>query len=81
MEIQKTEVAKNPEIESTTQNQSEEVEQCEEQHEQGAQVAEEEDELRNLLLSDIGDLPLCPLSATQINFVSYFITGSSDFSY
>ncbi|VVA95439.1 unnamed protein product [Arabis nemorensis] len=75
MEIQKTEVAKNPEIESTKKNQSEEVEHCEEQHEQGAQVAEEdEDELRNLLLSDIGDLPICPPSATQINFVSYFIT-------
>lgn len=70
MEIQKTEVAKNPEtddtIETTKQNQSEEeVEHC------------DEDELRSLLLSDIGDLPLSPPSATQVNFVSYFITGSS----
>lgn len=67
MEIQKTEVAKNPEtddtIETTKQNQSEEeVEHC------------DEDELRSLLLSDIGDLPLSPPSATQVNFVSYFIT-------
>lgn len=75
MEIQKTEVAKNPEtddtIETTKQNQSEEeVEHCDEQK-------QEEDELRSVLLSDIGDLPLTPPSATQVNFVSYFITGSS----
>ncbi|KAL0701889.1 hypothetical protein Bca4012_058011 [Brassica carinata] len=39
-----------------------------------AQEEEEEDELRKLLLSDIGELPISPPSATQINFVSYFIT-------
>lgn len=78
MEIQKTEVAKNPEIEEiielTKQKQSEEVEHCDEQQKQ-AQDAEE-DELRNLLLADIGELPISPPSATQVNFVSYFITGS-----
>lgn len=77
MEIQKTaEVANNPETEDTIksakQNQSEqEVEHCYEQKQE-----EEEDELRSMLLSDIGDLPLSPPSATQVNFVSYFITGS-----
>lgn len=93
MEFQETEVAKIPEIEDkielTKQKQSEEVEHCDEsQQQQQAQEAEEdvknrdeeEDELRNLLLSDIGDLPICPPSATQINFVSYFITGSLRFS-
>ena len=67
-------MAKNPEtddtMETTKQNQSEEeVEHSDEQ--------KQEDELRSLLLSDIGDLPLSPPSATQVNFVSYFITGSS----
>ncbi|CAA7042564.1 unnamed protein product [Microthlaspi erraticum] len=80
MEIQKTEEAKNPEIEEiielTKQKQSEEVEHCDEQEKQ-TQVAEDEEdenELRNLLLADIGELPISPPSATQVNFVSYFIT-------
>ncbi|KAJ4884591.1 Single hybrid motif superfamily protein [Raphanus sativus] len=69
MEIQKTaEVANNPEtedtIESTKQN----------QHEEEVEHCDEEDELRSMLLSDIRDLPLTPPSATQVNFVSYFIT-------
>ena len=77
-EIQNIDVTKNPEpeviIESTKQKQSEEVEHhCDEQQKQSQ---EEEDELRKLLLSDIGELPLSPPSATQLNFVSYFITGS-----
>lgn len=85
MEIQKTEVAKNPEIEDimeiTKKRRHDEVEDCEKQ--QQAQTDEEtrdedEDKLRNLLLSDIGDLPLSPPSATQVNFVTYFITGSFD---
>lgn len=80
MEIQTAEVANNPEtedtIESTKQNQpEEEVEHCYEQK-QALEEEEEEDELRSMLLSDIGDLPLSPPSATQVNFVSYFITGS-----
>ncbi|KAJ0256515.1 Actin-binding transcription modulator [Hirschfeldia incana] len=81
MEIQKTEVAKNPEteedtIELTKQNQpDDEVEHCDEQKQgQEEEEEEEEDELRSLLLSNIGDLPLTPPSATQVNFVSYFIT-------
>lgn len=39
---------------------------------------EDEDKLQNLLLSDLGDLPLplSPPSTSQVNFVSYFITGS-----
>uniref|UniRef100_A0A1J3DFH9 Protein Abitram n=1 Tax=Noccaea caerulescens TaxID=107243 RepID=A0A1J3DFH9_NOCCA len=80
MEIQKTEVAKNPEIEEiielTKLKQSEEVEHCDEQQKQAqdAEEDEDEDELRNLLLADIGELPISPPSATQVNFVSYFIT-------
>ncbi|XP_018446354.1 uncharacterized protein LOC108818007 isoform X2 [Raphanus sativus] len=78
MEIQTAEVANNPEtedtIESTKQNQpEEEVEHCYEQK-QALEEEEEEDELRSMLLSDIGELPLSPPSATQVNFVSYFIT-------
>lgn len=86
MEIQKTEVAKNPEtedtIELTKKRRQDEVEDCDEQHQQQQaqedekNLDEDEDELRKLLLSDIGDLPICPPSATQVNFVSYFITGS-----
>ncbi|KAL1190077.1 hypothetical protein V5N11_033381 [Cardamine amara subsp. amara] len=84
MEIQKIEVAKNPEIEDAIElpkkRSHDEVEDCEEQQQQQeAQEdeknrVEEEDELRNLLLSDIGDLPISPPSATQVNFVTYFIT-------
>ncbi|XP_009106249.1 protein Abitram [Brassica rapa] len=76
-ETQNIDVTKNPEaedaIESTKQKQSEEVEHhCDEQQKQSQC---EEDELRKLLLSDIGELPLSPPSAIQVNFVSYFITG------
>ncbi|KAL1188725.1 hypothetical protein V5N11_019065 [Cardamine amara subsp. amara] len=84
MEIQKIEVAKNPEIEDAIElpkkGSHDEVEDCEEQQQQQeAQEdeknrVEEEDELRNLLLSDIGGLPISPPSATQVNFVTYFIT-------
>ncbi|KAF3524837.1 hypothetical protein F2Q69_00051691, partial [Brassica cretica] len=77
-EIQNTDLTKNPEvedtIESSKQKQPEEVEHhCDEQQQKQAQE-EDEDELRKLLLSDIGELPLSPPSATQVNFVSYFIT-------
>ena len=84
-ETQNIDVTKNPEgedaIESTKQKQPEEVEHhCDEQQKQSQC---EEDELRKLLLSDIGELPLSPPSAIQVNFVSYFITGSHihSFSY
>ncbi|EOA35652.1 hypothetical protein CARUB_v10020876mg [Capsella rubella] len=78
-EVQKTEVAKNPEIEDIIELTKQSVEACDEQQKQQAQEDEEhrdedEDELRKLLLSDIGELPLSPPSATQVNFVSYFIT-------
>ncbi|XP_010416505.1 PREDICTED: FAM206 family protein-like [Camelina sativa] len=74
-EIQRTEVTKNPEIEDIIELTKQSVEACDEQQKQQAQEdGEDEDELRKLLLSDIGELPLIPPSATQINFVSYFIT-------
>ncbi|XP_010428645.1 PREDICTED: FAM206 family protein-like [Camelina sativa] len=78
-EIQKTEVTTNPETEDVIELTKQSVEACDEQQKQQAQEDgekrdEDEDELRKLLLSDIGELPLIPPSATQINFVSYFIT-------
>ncbi|KAL0731870.1 hypothetical protein Bca4012_027964 [Brassica carinata] len=73
MDIQTTEVARNPEtddlIETNKQKQQED-----EAKESPENRDEEEDELRSQLLSDIGELPLTPPSATQLNFVSYFIT-------
>ncbi|CAN6935927.1 unnamed protein product [Brassica oleracea] len=76
-ETQNTDVTKNPEdedaVESTKQKQPEEVEHHWDEQQKQAQE-EEEDELRKLLLSDIGELTLSPPSATQVNFVSYFIT-------
>lgn len=76
MEIQKPEVAKNPEIEDTIELTKQRREDFDEQHQQQQAQEDEEDELRKLLLSDIGELPISPPSATQVNFVSYFITGS-----
>ncbi|KAG7659716.1 Single hybrid motif [Arabidopsis suecica] len=80
MEILKLDVAKFPEIEDTIEltnpKRNDEVEDCDDQQKQqlATQEDEEEDELRKLLLSDIGELPIFPPSATQVNFVSYFIT-------
>jgi hypothetical protein len=80
MEILKLDVAKFPEIEDTIEltnpKRNDEVEDCDDQQKQqlATQEDEEEDELRKLLLSDIGELPISPPSATQVNFVSYFIT-------
>ena len=78
-EIQNTDLTKNPEVEDTIESskrkQPEEVEHHWDEQQKQAQE-EDEDELRKLLLSDIGELPLSPPSATQVNFVSYFITGS-----
>lgn len=47
------------------------------EREQEQEQEQEQDSLHRILVPDVRDLPLTPLSAIESNFVSYFAPGTT----